>query len=236
MKTHSALCLIGSLCCCCATAQADQKADTLLKDMKEAYRSAQTLTAQSVTNVGAGKDLNQQTITYKLQKPGQAVVITTGKYVSGSAFVTSVYSDGETLWVYDKEVNQYTKEASSLPLLALSSNIVGTMFFMPDSLSKGPMGVFTFTTRYLGTRSVGGVACQVIEVDVSHPVVNKRQLYIGPDKLLRRIVSYSKTKQGEVTNSDTLITNIQINKTLPASLFVFTPPKDAKLTDAPFAK
>ena len=235
MKTHLALCLIGSLCCCCATAQADQKADTLLKDMKEAYRSAQTLTAQSVTNVGAGKDSNQQTITYRLQKPGQAVVITTGKYVSGSAFVTSVYSDGETLWVYDKEVNQYTKQASSLPLLALSSN-KSVRCSSCLTVSKGPMGVFTFTTRYLGTRSVGGVACQVIEVDVSHPVVNKRQLYIGPDKLLRRIVSYSKTKQGEVTNSDTLITNIQINKTLPASLFVFTPPKDAKLTDAPFAK
>ena len=65
-------------------AQADQKADKLLEDVKSVLKNAQSFSAQATINTVSGKNSNKQVMIIKMQKPDKAVEITTGKYSSGS--------------------------------------------------------------------------------------------------------------------------------------------------------
>ena len=218
-------------------AQADQKADKLLEDVKSVLKNAQSFSAQATINTVSGKNSNKQVMIIKMQKPDKAVEITTGKYSSGESLDDSLYADGKNLWVYDKAVNEYIKQPLIAGLLMLTmTEDISLLFFNSEALSADAPGVSSFTTNYLGTKKVEGVTCQVIEVAITQSLSSKRVYYIGPDKMLRRVTYTSKTPDGLTLSSDTLIAQIKLNPTLSAADFAFTPPPGAKQTSGQFSK
>ena len=212
-----------------APTHADPKADKLLAEVTTFFTNLHSISLQEVSINTLDKKTSKQVMTLKLQKPNKAVRITTGTtMIPGAPADYAVYADGETLWTHGTSTKSYSKEPLILPVLQVTiPDTVAELCFMPNAITNDPLGVYGYTTHYVGTATVDGVACEVVEVWIAHMTPGKRTYYIEPDKMLRRVTSSTKSAMGFL-HWDEHITQIKINPVFKASEFVFTPPPGAK--------
>jgi outer membrane lipoprotein-sorting protein len=204
-------------------ARADEKADILLKQVTAAEKAVRTLTADAVITHDFGGQKQTKTGTVKLKKPNLARI-----ELSGPTGQT-IASDGKTVWILDKETNQYFKMPwNSGVVMGMTGLLPVAAFFDSDMFGKGKLPASAMR-RYMGTKTVAGVPYRVVE-SRQEPVI--MQVYIGPDNLIRR--STILFKQGnQTTTMQASLTNMRINRPLANAVFAYKPPKTAKLYQQP---
>ncbi len=206
-------------------ARADEKADALLKEVRETMQAAQTLTAD-VTMVAKvkGSEMKGQG-KVKLNRPNLArmEMITKTPLGSDSRVLTS---DGTTLWELSLADNQYQKMSSVDPQ---GRNLDGFLF-LPVGFFAPDTGAFAFSkeTRYLGPETVEGKEYAVIEIAIGKPAEETTKLYIGEDKLVHRMTVQMKQGEGSY-EYEMVFSNLKTGESLSDQEFAFKPPKTARL-------
>lgn len=237
---------------CIVPASADQKADALLAEMQATYKSAETMTATmtsthitSKVSQGFPKVNYKKTQIYKMQKPGKISVVTkTIKAIPAKSLDYTMISDGKTTWEFKPATNEYVKDQEDAsiditPGLSLkvgfveivSQGDISILFFKPNLFfptAAEQKAQFTkVTSQYIGTKKVGDVVCQVVVMTLTGPANIRRELYIGPDKLIHREITHTKFPSLESDN-DVTITDIKLDPPLTDADFTFVPPAGAK--------
>ncbi len=219
---------------CLAPASADQKADTLLAEIKAAYTAAKTMTV-TMTIVSHTPATQQIDHTLTLQKPDKFRRI--DKTIKGAPGDHKGYifaSDGKTEWYYDQTTNQYTrKPAGSSTFFAAAVLTPGMLFFRPGALVPDPADMAlvhtTVTSRYIGTKKVGALVYQVLAITTSNSFGgNTMELYIGPDKLVHRAITRVKYKNKPAYGDEMIVTSMKVDAPVSEADFAFVPPAGAK--------
>jgi peroxiredoxin len=80
----------------------------------------------------------------------------------------------------------------------------------------------------MGKQTRDGVEYDVVQLNVTTPVAYSGKLYIAPNKLATRLeVNYPPTPDTLATKLEVVLTNVKIDRPLPADTFAYTLPKDA---------
>ena len=199
-------------------AQADQKSDALLKQVEAAAKAAQTLSATvTVAQKGEGQDL-KLTGTAKLKKPNFA------RIVLSQPMAMTLVSNGKKQWTLTNDTYQTQPIDSKGHTLNTMGILPLSLFFNPSSTT---FGSFKGTEkRYLGSETLAGKKYEVIEVKGKQPVEYTLKMYVGPEKLITRIVVDMK-QEGQTASSTFSLSNVQLNAPLAKTVFTFKPPKTA---------
>lgn len=219
---------------CMTPASADQKADTLIAEVKAAYKAAKTMTV-TLTTISHTPAAQQIDYMLTLQKPDK--FRRTDKTIKGAHGNHKGYvfvSDGKTEWSYDQAANQYTKKPVG-PGTFLGAAILtpGMLFFRPGALVPDPKDLAlvhaAVTSRYLGMKKVGALICQTLIITTSTSFGgNTLELYIGPDKLVHRAVTRIKFKNQPAYGDEMIVTSMKVDAPVSATDFIFVPPAGAK--------
>ena len=224
----------------------EAKAQKLMQEMQAKYNAAKTLTVTTKTNVYVNKNGKKQlqrstTQEVEAQRPSSFRMETSSNNFTQAIHREETISDGKFVWNYDDQSKQYTKVPSGGLLANLTSSL-GTPgnFFLSleqsDALLKpNPL----VTMHYIGGEKIAGVVCEKVEVHFQSPEASLpstvQTYYIGTDHILRRLVSQMKFKN-QLSTTVIEVQATSLDKELPDSLFVFTPPPGAtqkKLPDSP---
>lgn len=220
-----ALVLLGT-----SAARADEKADTLLKEMEAATQAVKTLTAdlvilQSTKKPDGKEEPIKMAATFKLRKPNLARI----DFTEGPFFKT-IASDGKDIFMLTPG-NQYLK---------MKADAHGQKI---DTLCAGPVAMF-FTGRfslsgfesevapiYAGKQTIEGTEYDVVKLSGAKPYAYTGKLYIAPDKLATRL-ELEITAQGfPATKVQTVLRNIKKNVPLADASFAYVPPRGATMPE-----
>jgi outer membrane lipoprotein-sorting protein len=205
-------------------ARADEKADALLKQARDAMSRLQTLQADlevSITGSNAAKG------TLVLKRPNLA------RIELKAPLEMLIASDGKDLYLYQASQDQYQKTAVD----ARGANIAFPYameliqgFFVPQALGKAPTGA---TVTHAGKETVAGDEYEVVEVAVTQPVPTTVRYFISPkDHLLNRVSRRLKAEDREVELVATL-KNVRAGGPVAATAFKWRPPATAKAYQQP---
>jgi outer membrane lipoprotein-sorting protein len=212
-------------------ARADEKADALLKQVAEKTRATKTLSADltlSMQRPDGGQNMNAQG-TVKLMKPNYAHIA-----VKGAGMPQVMASTGKDFYVLLPD-NQYQKTAATPG--GSNINLLWAMpiayFFNPGTAALAPFGQGPdVKTSYLGPQTVNGTKMEAVAVTGEKPIPHKITMMIGPEKLFRQ-VRVELTQEGQTTRYEAALNNLKTGAPMTAAAFAYTPPKTAKLYEAP---
>ena len=219
------LALIGT-----RAARADEKADTLLKEVENASKAVKTLTADlSMSQTAKTPDGKEQSMkmaaTLKLRKPNLARI----EFTEGP-FAKTIASDGKNLYTL-MPGNRYQKtkvDADGKNIDILWAAPVAMFFSGRFSL----MGAESKTSAtYAGKQTIEGTEYDVVQVSGAKPFVYSGKLYIAPSKMATRLELEITGVQS--VKLDAALTNIKRNAPLNDAAFAYVPPKDATLYEPP---
>ena len=224
MKRHllvRALCV--SLCLFAATfANADEAAETLLKDGIQRAKILRTLTARiELIRQSPNESPKRNVGTITLMKPNFALIELTGDYP-----LVTLASDGRSRYLF-AEANKY-----SLAAAHASGKDIDTpwwafpvRFFFTQSIRPfGPDSPPWTSSRYAGTETIAGKTYSILEITGDKPMPYVARFYFDRNKLLcRSVVSF-----GEVVFT-AQIEEVNTTRRLRSSNFRFKPPATARL-------
>jgi outer membrane lipoprotein-sorting protein len=182
-------------------ARADSKANAVLADAKAATRAVSTLTADlTLSHKPPGKSaMRSATGSVKLKRPNLANIRLSG------AFPTTLVSNGTRIWTPRPGSTEYVQttadpEGTNIEVLwALPINF----FFNPSvDVFELPAGA---SFRRLPDRKVGALNYRILEAGTGSATSPRVTLYVGPDRLLHRVVT--EVKGGAV--SDATLRNVR---------------------------
>ncbi len=229
----AAAALLVSVAAAAPAARADEKADALLKQVAAKTTATKTLSADlemTMTRQAGGQaQPTRSTGTVKLMKPNFARIT-----ITGGPLAQTVASNGKDIYVLTAN-NQYRKKAAN----AQGRNIEAlwampiAYFFNPTLSSLAPFGQGAdVQTRYLGRQTVDGASLEAVAVSGEKPIAHTITLFIGPDKLFRRV--RVDLKQGNSsTRYEAALKNIRVGTPMTAASFAYAPPKTAKAYEPP---
>jgi outer membrane lipoprotein-sorting protein len=201
----------------------DPRAAALVQKVADAYRSARSLTGKLSYHIKSDVRSVSGDILFRFMKPNYLLYREVG---SPDAQITA--SDGRT--VYTIYRGEYVKKA----VQADGRNIPGpgpplSYFFEPDNLKRDIGGPETRSVRVSASESVDGTLCRVIRVLRSWPKgQTDSRLYIGPDKLIRRVQAQSRFGS-EARLAVYTVKDLAVNPQLAPADFAFKLPAGVKL-------
>jgi outer membrane lipoprotein-sorting protein len=206
-----------------------QDAKAILKKMIAAYGTPKSYQAEMVMDMNGPQGKSKMTILVKKsgEKMAMNMTSTGGAGPMGGNFNTVI--DGKNLYIYMAAMNQYMK----MPYDARTQAMIKSQSGTPDEMIKKIAKEGTF--KRLADATVEGKSAYVLEAVQNKKPAEKAKLYI--DKGTSRLVKLEGkgTGPGEMSNGGVVLVvrNEKINPSLPASTFVFTPPKGAKMMQNP---
>ena len=223
----------------------EQEAEALLRKVVSATRAMKSFRARVVLHKTdhSGKPVKYEA-DVKFRAPEFARVEFT-EAASGTypSFPGLIVSNGSALSILDNHREQYEQyppagDRAGLPRLS---------FKLVDFLLRPNLETLRVTTRarmtYAGTRTMDGVEYRIVDITDTGTMRWSRQLYIGPDDLIRRIdgsyeslVRRSDAEDRIITTKDkTVLARLDASATFDDSDFAFVPPASAKLIIRPDA-
>jgi len=211
-----------------AAARADEKADTLLKEVITATKAVTTLTADFTYSLETQGRKMAMEGTAKVKRPNLARIDSTG------SMAQTIASDGKTIWTLRKDENQYIKTNADpegkIVAGAVMPHFPLSFFFNPTADLFGTGSAMKI--QGVSNEKVADRTFQVIEGSIEKPVTASIKLYVGPDKLLHRVALTYK-QDSETVTIDAALQNVKTGVALAASQFAYKPPKNAKLFEQP---
>lgn len=192
----------------CVPARGDVNGETLLKQIRVAERSANTLSATYTVDKLYSGDKNQERGSVSMKKPlmmrlqvadaQHEILVSDGKHYK-------VVADGKVAYGGDATIHTLDLGNPTIILFYGAGTSSDIVLSTSDSV------------RYVGTELIGGVKCEVVELafskpspftirvsaNPSHIVVRWRQVTVGPSHI------------GLICTFN----NLKVNKDLPSSLF-----------------
>lgn len=126
-------------------------------------------------------------------------------------------SDGETMWSWDPDLNQATRQTAHSALAATPAAVLADSAALHEN--------FTLENIAVDGSELAWVRARARQPDSAFALV---ELGLS-DNLLRQMRIHDQFGQ----RSDITLHDIHINPTLPANSFVFSPPPEADIIDAP---
>lgn len=205
--------------------RADEKSDTLLKEVQTATRAVKTLTADlSMSESFKGTDGKDQSIkmaaTLRLKKPNLARI----DFAEGGPAKT-VASDGKSIYTLMPD-NQYQK----MTVDAQGKNITLEWAAPVSMFFTGQFSLFgttpPATTTYLGKQTIEGTEYDVVQLSDTKPFAYTGKLYINSAKLATRLDL--EIKQADQTvKLDAILKNVKVDASLADTAFAYELPKGA---------
>lgn len=218
--TGLALALVAA--CAASGALADERAERLMKTVKEATASVSSLQAEVELSNGG----TRLTGTMVLKRPNLARIEVQGEQGQ------TVVSDGKTLYRFAPAFNEYQKSAPG----ATGANIGALWlhqargFFRWEAMFPSISGT---TTTYLGKQQVEGAAFEVLQLTIpGEPQVQVKYFISPKDHLVHRMVQ-SYTSDGREVKLSSALKNVRINAPVQAARFKWMPPATARLAEEP---
>jgi outer membrane lipoprotein-sorting protein len=214
-------------------ARADEKADTLLKEVETATKAVKTLTADlSMSENFKTPDGNEHTVkmaaTLKLRKPNLARLD-----FSEGPFAKTIASDGKDVFTLVPG-NRYQKtkvDAQGKNIDALWAAPV-SMFFSGQFSLYGADSKPAAT--YAGKQTIEGTEYDVVQLSGAKPFAYTGKLYIAPSKLATRLeMETTPQAGGQAMKLDAALTNVKLNPPLTEAAFAYVPPRGATLYTQP---
>lgn len=204
-------------------ALADAAGEKLLEKCVDAEAKLKSLQANFTLRQEMGAQTRVLHGTLKLKKPNSALITMQGAQASDSR---TLASDGKKFTTYFSADNEFQKEAPdpSGGNIGRSANTETTVFFNSDVLNQ--IRAQGTGIKVTGTVTIGGVACKELSITGGTPN-SVYKIYIGPDSLLRGVTLAYDTPTGR-SATESRLTEVKSNPTLPDSTFAFALPKGAK--------
>ena len=167
--------------------------------------------------------------TFLAQRPGLCRID-----LSSGPFARQITSDGKSVLEARPPKKTYRTYAvgSRGPTFYLAGLLPVAYFFNQKPFEEGTRREASASARYIGTETVNGEKTEVVETRAQEPQPNRVRLYIGLDKLLRRVVWTVQSSRSVATYTTTL-TKIQKNHRQAAVAFTITPPPGLTPMDSP---
>lgn len=215
--------LLCSIMTISSSARCDQPAESLFQKCVETEDRTKSLQANFTIKRTIGANAQSLKGVLKLQKPNRVRVNFRGGDSSDDRILNS---DGKKFMNYIVADNEYEVSSPdpSGGNIGRALNLETSVFFNSDVL--GQMKAQGTGVKIVGTSVIGGVSCKEIKV-TGVPAGVTYKIYVGSDFLLRgsTIITGSGNEQ---TYSESRLTELKANPSLPASSFTFTLPKGAK--------
>lgn len=207
-----------------AAEKTDEKAESLLLKLAEATQTTKTLTADlEMSYQTPGSVHNTSRGTLRLMKPNFALITLMGEPAQTLA------SDGTNLYMLSakKRYERTQADPQGGDIVSPWWGLPFRYFFTRTLGLFGPTPAGTAQNRYVGIETVHGEMLEVLEQTVAAAMPYTMTPYIGSDNLLHRTV----VRFGQGANAatfETLLTKIQIDKTLSPADFQYTLPAGAE--------
>jgi outer membrane lipoprotein-sorting protein len=202
-------------------ARADEKADALLKQVRQALGRLQTLQAD-LEVTGAGEKPLQGTLA--LKRPNLA------RIELKPPIEILIVSNGKDLYQYMKAGNQYQK--SAVDVRGANIEFPYTMdlvqgFFQPETFGKSASGA---GMKYAGKETVDGAEYEVLEAPAAQAGLPSVRYFISPaDHLVRRVVLKVSLDPGHEIQLVATLKNLRAGAPVQSTAFNWRPPAAAKL-------
>jgi len=149
------------------------------------------------------------------------------------------YCDGTTEWDYWDQKRKYYSKNTMLDTPSYSmANISHLKSFFDQNPHFADLAGWPSATQihYVGTSKWNGADYRVLnasgrDVEGGVTIDDDTRVYIGSDNLPHRVVTHAKYSDGSIYEDDFQLTTLQTPASLPAHLFVFTPPPGATQKD-----
>ncbi len=226
-------------------AHCDPAADALWREVTAKTKAVKTLAATlSLSSRAENGNTNTDTGKILLQKPNLARIdLMIAMYNNFS----TVSSDGKRVWQITDDPDPIKTEGETpyvfreVPADPQGRNIRLTWafpipyFFNPDQSPLALLAEFfavdkAAELRYVGKETIKGNVYDVLEQPVVQPHPYTMRLYIGADRLLRRIV-VEMPKEGNPNNgyySAAELSDVVVDKAIAPAAFAYTLPRDAR--------
>lgn len=249
ITTFLILALCGWLC---STAHCDTQSEVLLREMSAKTGAAQTLSAVlTMSSRTENGDTNVETGKVFLQKPNLAHI---DLHITWQGSFSTLASDGRRVWqITDSpdHPNVYIQGEERdayriIPADAQGRNIKLLYafpipyFFDPQ---QSPLALFETVfavdkageTRYVGKSTIKQQICDVVELSVVQPHPYAMRVYIGADKLMRRVVveTPKTSNPRSVCCFEVDMDDMVVDKPIASSTFAYELPKDARMYVTP---
>jgi outer membrane lipoprotein-sorting protein len=216
---------LALLSLCPHSVRADEKGEALLKEVGQATKKTQSLTADIKSSYRVGERDMKMTGKVSVQRPNLAHIDITGQPMN-----QLVVSNGKEMTIVLKDQKQFIKQKSSPNGEGIRGGFfLGSLFFNPDL--KEMLGALTgksgVSPTLKGEEVRDGVKYQVLEATGEGERKTRLQLYVGPQKLVQG-VTLEQTTNGQTLKLEEFFSNVKVGTKLPATLFAYKPPADYK--------
>ncbi len=208
-----------------------QDAKAILSKVNSAYGNMKSYQADMIMDMAGPQGKTKMTMT--IMKSGEKMamkMVTTGGGGGGMMGGNmSMVMDGVNMYMYMPTMNQYMKMPVDPSMKAMLKQQSST----PDQIMKMVQGG---SVKKLADSTIEGKSTFVLEAtDSKKPAQGKSKMYIDKATYRLKKIEGAAPTGGPMGGSGAtiLIRNEKINPTFPASTFVFTPPKGAKVMQNP---
>lgn len=203
-------------------ARADARGEAIWAQTLAALGRTQNLTAQMRVSRQTGGGAETRAGRVVLSRPNFAHADLNGHTP------LSLVATGRAIFLVSGKAYQYSPLKSDGANLgeALNAPLV-TFYFKPDAASLAPGYSGLGKATYKGQETIGGVACDIIEITGTKPARCRITLSVGPDKLPRRSTFRYQITPRFTETVDVQFTSVVVNSKLPATAFHFVPPPGA---------
>lgn len=212
--------------------RADEKAEALLKQTREATKKIQTLRADVQTEMSSPGGPVTSKGTLVLKRPNLVRLEVQGKLAQ------TAVSDGKSFFLYMPGRNQYRKgePGSDGRTIPIPCGEPATGFFHPETIGLASGGG---STTYIGKETLEGVAYDVVEVvakipaNVPGPEKLTSRYFIDPNDHLIHRTTVTFEDQGNTITNVCRFRNMETDVAVEDSLFRWSPPAGATLLVLP---
>jgi len=228
-RTLLAGALVGLASGAALSARADEKGDKILREAFDKLHQAQTMTAEmTIEQKITGQPTSMRSGTVVLKKPNLLNVTLmpqSGARRNKQMFV----SDGTYYFNYTDGTKNYMRQ----PIGKNATEFTGEWEGEVDSFFGGAANADKVNAEFVGTETIDGVPCNLVNVRVKQAADNRVIKYaIGQkDHLIRRTSWTTKLNESLTLTQTNRLSNIKLGAPAASALFAFVPPKDATLYD-----
>ena len=211
-----------------APLRADQKAESILKETKIAFKNAKTLSASYRSSVKQNGQTANSSGTLQLKKPGMGVL----RFAGPDKII--IAANGKTVY-QTLPGNQYVKmsEAQGGLQSFAARGLPIALFFGVMKSSLVDLSLPTLHPTYVGAKTIDGVKCDVVQIVGKTPFSYALKLFIRSDNhLMSRMEINAESKGKKLFQSQDFL-NYKLNAPIANGSFAISLPKGAKLYAPP---
>lgn len=215
-------------CMAAAPLRADQKAETVLRETKIAFKNAQTLTANYRGYVKQNGKTANSSGTLQLKKPGMGAL-----KLAGPDNIM-IAANGKTVY-QTLPGNQYVKisEAQGGLQALAARGLPIALFFGVMKSSVVDLSLPSLNPTYVGTKTIEGVKCDVVQIVGKSSFNYTLKLFIRSDNHLMTRTEINAEKNGSKLFQSQDFLNYKLNAPIANGSFAMSLPKGATLYAPP---